>query len=27
MIFIDEIDSVGGKRNAMDPNHARETIN
>lgn len=27
IIFIDEIDSVGGKRNEMDPSHSRETIN
>lgn len=27
IIFIDEIDSVGGSRKAADPSHSRDTIN
>ena len=27
IIFIDEIDSVAGKRRSLDPSHARDTIN
>ena len=27
IIFIDEIDSVGGARRAADPSHSRDTIN
>lgn len=27
IIFIDEIDSIGGKRNYNDSSHSRDTIN